>query len=449
MAAARKSSSHRRVEAVVPAAARTVQSLRDVGYETSQAIADLVDNCIEARATQVRIDLRFSGAESWIRIADNGRGMDAPTLTEALRYGSERDYDDDDLGKFGFGLKSASTSQCRRVTVASRQAPKRARIEVRALDLDHIVETNRWEILVVDPSDRDEELTSPLMESTGTVVMWEELDRILDYKDPFGQWARRKMLELAEEIDNHLGMVFHRFLAGEVRGRKLKIWVNGTPVEPWDPFCRNERATLQLDETDIKITSDEGAGIMHVVPYVLPHQTEFSSPEAWSRASGPLKWNRQQGFYIYRSNRLIQWGGWSRIRTSDEHTKLARVSLDFSPVLDSAFGINISKALVKLPLDVRSELEPVVSQVAGIADKRYRKKAASGGSGGSRAGKKGSGSGHGAGSSANPHGGESPSISARPALEKAAKKAGEGAALSRIVSVLQQSEPEVARELGW
>jgi hypothetical protein len=362
-----------RVEAVVPAAARTISSLRDVGYELPQAVADLVDNSVAAQATRVSVDLHFEGEKSWVRISDNGTGMDTPTLTESLRYGTEREYSNDDLGKFGFGLKTASTSQCRRVTVASRRSLVRARIEARALDLDHIQRTNRWEILVVDPEDRPAYLTEPLQTTTGTVVLWENLDRILDYEDPWGGWARRKLLSAAESIAQHLGMVFHRFLAGEVRGHKLEMQVNGSQVDPWDPFCRDEHATVALPEHDFAVASESGIGIVHVRPYVLPDKSEFSDPAAWQRASGPLKWNRQQGLYIYRANRLIQWGGWSRMRTIDEHTKLARVAVDFMPNLDAAFGINISKAIVKLPEDLHEELDPVVSQVIQVALRRYRK----------------------------------------------------------------------------
>ena len=346
VASTKRKASTARVEEIVPAAARTVESLRDIGYELPQAVADLIDNSIEARATEIDVDVRFSGTDSWIRIADNGDGMDANTLTEALRYGSERDYAADALGKFGFGLKTASTSQCRRVTVASRRSKSQARLEVRSLDLDHIVATNRWEILVIDAGSRSPLVTGPLMDHPGTVVLWEDMDRVLDYKDPYGHWARRRLLELAEDIDNHLAMVFHRFLSGAVQGRKTRIRVNGSTVVPWDPFCASEPETIELDPLDIKVQSEGNSGIVHVVPYVLPHQTDFSSVKAWQRASGPLKWNRQQGFYVYRSNRLIQWGGWSRIRTLDEHTKLARLALDFSSALDSAFGINISKAIV-------------------------------------------------------------------------------------------------------
>jgi len=464
-----------RVEQVVPAAARTISSLRDIGYELPQAIADLVDNSLEAGASLVDIDLHFEGTESWIRIADNGRGMDTTTLTESLRYGSVRDYDNEDLGKFGFGLKSASTSQCRRVVVASRRGKERARVEVRALDLDHIERTDRWEILVVEPDERPAHLVEPLLKNTGTVVLWEDLDRILDYKDPWGGWAHRKLLERAEAIAEHLGMVFHRFIAGQVRGKKLRIRVNGAVVEPWDPFCRNEQATTPLPEHDFRVASDQGMGIVHVSPYVLPDKSDFSDAAAWQRASGPLKWNRQQGLYIYRANRLIQWGGWSRIRTIDEHSKLARVALDFSPNLDAAFGINISKAIVKLPIDLRDDIEPVVNQVARIAGQRYRK--GSDGKGRStppppspRPGAGGSGSvdsGHSGVSQPGlpvPSGGNSRPVddlpfpdsgsepserAARSAFEVAARAAGEQEALERIVASLRRTAPEVARDLGW
>ena len=351
-----------KTEKIVPAAARTVASLRDIGYDAPRAVADLVDNSITAGATKVDITLKFAGSESSVRVADNGAGMDAGTLLEAMRYGSQREYEDDDLGKFGFGLKTASTSQCRRLTVATRRSPQYARLEVRCLDLAHIEATNEWEVLVLDGADRPDAVTEPLANHPGTVVLWEDLDRILEYKDPWGEWAKRKLLSLAEDIDNHLAMVFHRFLGGEVRGHKLDIRVNGNKVEPWDPFCRAEKVE-DIPAKDVTVMGDDGVGIVRVHPYVLPRQTEFSSEKAWKRASGPANWNRQQGFYVYRANRLIQSGGWNRIRTTDEHAKLARVALDFFPDLDAVFGINIAKAYVSLPVELREQLEPMVAAV--------------------------------------------------------------------------------------
>ena len=462
-----------RVEEVIPSAARTITSLRDIGYELPQAIADIVDNSVSAHASIVSVDLHFDGTDSWIRIADNGLGMDTETLTEALRYGSLREYDANDLGKFGFGLKTASTSQCRRVVVASRRSPERARVEVRALDLRHIEETNRWEILIVEPGERPAHLVEPLQEATGTVVLWEDLDRVLDYKDPWGAWAKRKLLEQADAIAEHLGMVFHRFLAGGVRGHKLKIFVNGAVVDAWDPFSRNQTETAELPSHDFRVASENGMGIVHVSPFVLPSQADFSDAAAWQKASGPLKWNRQQGLYIYRANRLIQWGGWSRMRTADEHSKLARIALNFSPDLDSVFGINISKAIVKLPADLRDDLQPIVNQAVQIATKRYRKT-------GTEKGRPSRGGGPAAGGSPRPqppgpqppgptwrgndgnavtNGEPTPTNNAgndraeskepRRAIEAAARLAGEQEALKRIVANLRRSEPQVAHDLGW
>src|SRR5688500_10565403 len=97
---------------VIPSAKRLMRSLRDMGYDFAQAVADVVDNSLEAKSTLVAIDVEFDGDDSWIRIADNGKGMKPEELREALRYGAEREYAEDDLGKFGLGLKTASMSQC-------------------------------------------------------------------------------------------------------------------------------------------------------------------------------------------------------------------------------------------------------------------------------------------------------------------------------------------------
>lgn len=461
---AAKPAKAKKVEQIIPSAARTIASLRDIGYDLPRAIADIVDNSIAAEATQVDITLRFDGTGSWIRIADNGHGMDAPTLLEAMRYGSERDYDPNDLGRFGFGLKTASTSQCRRLTVVSRKAEQYRRFEVRCLDLGHIEETNRWEVLVLEGKDRPDHALEPLHDHVGTVVLWEDLDRVLDYSDPWGGWAQRRMLSLAQEVDEHLAMVFHRFLAGQVRGRKLQMTVNGSVVHPWDPFCRDEPKTEELPAKDLRVSGEKGFGIVRVRPFVVPPQAEFSDSTAWNRASGPAKWNRQQGLYIYRANRLIQpGGGWNRLRTIDEHTKLARVAVDFFPDLDAAFGLNIAKAYVQLPPDLREELKPLVDTVARRADQRYRSGQNGGrsrGTGGSRSVGAGSASGR---SLSQGSGGGRPDLGAdgrsgsraktwvtpRKAIEDAASAADEVAALGRIVKALKSKHPEVAGELGW
>jgi anti-sigma regulatory factor (Ser/Thr protein kinase) len=442
---------------VVPSAKRLVGSLRDLGYNTVEAVADLVDNCVAAGARNVNIAIEFDGGDSWIRITDDGRGMDGGTITEAMRYGSVREYENEDLGKFGLGLKTASMSQCRRLSVASRVAKTTARMEARQLDLDYVEETDSWRVRRLGPTDRPPPLVEPLAQRPGTVVLWERLDRILNYKNPGSEWARAKLLGLGEDLDDHLGMVFHRFLNGEVARRaRLKITINGTSVEPWDPFARDEKDTEKLDVHEFEIHTGSGSGIVRLEPFILPREDRFSTPTAHFRAGGPNRWNRQQGFYIYRADRLIQSGGWSRVRTPDEHTKLARVALLFTPDLDAAFGLNVAKMRVILPTDLKDQIKPTVDRVVkrakGVYDAKQPGAPKSGTGSKTHATPSGGGT-HGEASASPSAGsnstGEATARTRRKALETAARSVKHEDALVSIIKALSTDAPEVARDLGW
>jgi hypothetical protein len=356
----------------IPGARRLIKSLRDMGYEFESAVADLIDNSIAARANTVRINTHWAGADSYVSIADNGVGMSAQDLREALRFGAERDYDDDDLGKFGLGLKTASLSQCRKLIVASRQNESRADINAYCWDMSHIEATNKWEILPVRSADLPERVRLHLKETTGTVVVWQQLDRILGYNNPEGEPARKRLIDMCRTLEEHVAMVFHRFLENKVRGKRLAIYIQDDKVTPWDPFVANEPKRKVLEPLSLKVDGHIGRSDVVFEPYVLPAQSMFSSPEAHKRASGPASWNRQQGFYIYRADRLIQSGGWSNIRTLDEHLKLARIAVFFSPKLDEEFKINVPKMKVAFPAEIRADVEKAVKTWTKIADETYR-----------------------------------------------------------------------------
>lgn len=348
-----------------------------MGYDFRAAVADLIDNSIEADAQNVWVQAQFDGDDSWVMIADDGCGMEAETLVAAMRYGSEREYSPDDLGKFGLGMKVASMSQCRRLTVASRSDREHASIHACRWDLEHIEREDAWELIRLHKADCHPEILALLKGHSGTVVMWERLDRILGYKYPYGEAARKYLLTLMRDLEHHLAMVFHRFLSGEVLDRKLNIYINGNGVAPWDPFARSETHTETFERDIIEVITEredgeDVLGVIKVEPYVLPHQARFSSMKAFNNAAGPNKWNRQQGFYIYRSNRLIQSGGWSGFRTSDEHTKLARVALSFTPELDAEFKINVAKMKVQLPSHLKETLGNSLKPVIRAAQVEYR-----------------------------------------------------------------------------
>ena len=204
--------------------------------------------------------------------------------------------------------------------------------------------------------------------------LWDKLDRILGYARPDGERALRGLEAMSESISEYLAMVFHRFLAGEasVRRRRMSIVVNGERLDAWDPFARTERATQTLAKQRLGVERDGRTHAVVVRPYVLPSQAHFSSPQAHARAAGPKKWNRQQGLYIYRGDRMIQSGGWNRLRTTDEHSKLARIAMDIPDAIEDLFQINVAKMRVALPEELRPQLVALAAGVVTVAQDAYR-----------------------------------------------------------------------------
>jgi len=358
----------------IPSARRLIRSLRDMGYDFAQAVADVVDNAVTANARTVHVDIQFDGDESWVRIADDGMGMKPDILREAMRFGSNRDYAEDDLGKFGLGLKTASLSQCECFSVASRWNRDRADIAGYTWDLEHVDRTNRWEIIPLDREGATATVRDPLKEHPGTVVLWRRLDRLLGYRHPYGESSRKRLSQMCRDVETHLAMVFHRFLTGEACGHSVKIFVNDNELTPWDPFCRSEKHTQVLQARTFNLEHEQNHGKVTLQPYILPPQDMFSSRAMADAASGPANWNQQQGFYIYRAGRMIQSGGWSHLRAADEHTKLARVALFFPPALDDAFRVNVAKMRVQMPAALREGIREAIGPVVRLARETYDRK---------------------------------------------------------------------------
>lgn len=360
---------------LIPSARRLMESLRDIGYDLAAAVADLVDNSIDADASSVAVDVGHDCDGAWLRIADDGIGMTDSRLDEAMRYGSTRPYGATDLGRFGLGLKTASLSQCRRLTVATRSTA-RGPIRIRRWDLDHVAKTDSWLVERLTPRSSPPMLTDPLIGQTGTVVLWETLDRVLGARRPGGDAASRRLESARIDIAEHLAMVFHRFLSGEADGPPLSLRVAGARLKPWDPFARSEPLTRTLAPQRLPLDYAGARYNVVVQPYVLPAQHHFSNPEAHEQASGPNRWNRQQGLYVYRRDRLIQSGGWNRLRTLDEHSKLARIAVDIPSDADAAFRINVSKMTVGIPDALRPQLRALIAGVVSIAQDVYRRRLA-------------------------------------------------------------------------
>lgn len=418
---------------VTPSASRLTSSLRDIGYDLPTALADLVDNSVSAEATRVDVDVRFAGLDSVIVIADDGVGMSESTLDEALRMGTRRAYAANELGRYGLGLKTASMSLGRRMTVVTRHAPRYRRVSARELDLAHFERTDRWEITDPGRSGAVDIAAEWLDHATGTVVVIDRLDRVLPERAPEGGWARRRLTGLAAKASDYLGMVFHRFIEGEY-GVPLVISVNGEKVAPWNPFGPDEPARRVLPRKAFTIDNDRGGDTVWFTPVVLPARREFSGAEEFERLSGPSKWNRQQGLYIYRAGRMIQSGGWSHLRAQDEHTKLARAALEFDTGLDEAFRINIAKMRVALPGQLRTMLERPVQELCAQANAAYRRAVTA----------------DNAGTDADTRRRSAPLLhDVVGALVAAAATSGEFDAFTRIMKRVRAESPAVADSLGW
>lgn len=351
-------------ELVSPFASGLIESLRAVGYSTQTAIADLVDNSISAGARNVWVSFAWDGSRSSIAIRDDGRGMSEARLVEAMRLGSPSPLADRtpaDLGRFGLGLKTASFSQCRRMTVYAKE---RDRVPVgRRWDLDYVGATDEWRLLTV-PVPEGLGLGFDASDS-GTVVLWEAMDRVVEPVDAGDARAQRRFLDLARTVEAHLAMVFHRFMSGT---RPLLVWVNGNAVMPWDPFLVDESATQRLAEE----TLGTGSARVTVRPYILPHHSKLP-PERHQAAAGPAGWNGQQGFYVYRNRRLLVPGDWLRLGfEKEEHSKLARIQVDLPTSLDDDWQIDVKKSSARPPGGLRDDLKRIAIVTRGRATEVYR-----------------------------------------------------------------------------
>lgn len=351
-----------------PSAAAMLESLRAYGYSLNSAIADLIDNSITAKARNIWITLRWAGEDSWITIRDDGIGMSEEQLSKAMVAGSQSPLDqreEHDLGRFGLGLKTASLSLSRSLTVASRT--ESSPVAVRRWDLDYIAEqqTNEWRLLKTGREESGEKMAGIENQRSGTVVLLENLDKLCSGTIATSPSHRDEFYHQIDSLRDHLGMIFHRFLASPSR---LKVYINGDTeaqlVKPWDPFFAKHKAT----EPKPVIKIPFGKTTTTVQGFILPHKDMLTQDE-YEEAGGPLGWNAHQGFYVYRGDRLLVSGSWLGLREgvskwrAEEHYKLARIRVDITNEMDSDWKIDVKKSLATPPQTVALALVQYASQV--------------------------------------------------------------------------------------
>lgn len=348
-----------------PYASALIEGHRDFGYNLETALADIIDNSITAGANVIELIADTVADEPWIALADDGCGMTESQLVEAMRLGSKNPRDvrtAEDLGRFGLGLKSASFSQCRRLTVITQHDQA---ISCARWDLDRVSKRNNWNLELID---NPECVTGhDLLPDNGTVVIWENLDRLTGgYTHDRAKRAEHMNAELTR-AERHLRLVFHRFLEGTKP--QLKLSLNGRPLKPIDPLASSHPSCQKDPEEVLKLKN----GDVRIRCHTLPHHKKMSKDE-WEEIGGPEGHLKSQGLYVYRENRLIIAGGWLGLARQTELTKLCRIRIDIPNTMDADWKIDVKKASAQLPPVVRERLKKVVERFVGTSKRTYRSK---------------------------------------------------------------------------
>lgn len=356
---------------LTPNPARLMESLRDTGYTFNTAMADIVDNSIAAEATVIKIKIEYDFENQLhIYIADNGCGMNSHGLLNAMRYGSDERPNAASLGKFGMGLKTASTAFCRKLSLVSKDAT--SEYNKVSWDLDYICEKMEWELQEltanIDEIDLLEEVTDG---KSGTLVIWDKVDRLAN-RVYTNTTSRDKALNKdIEDLRFHFRMVYQRFLDRKYTDApNIDIWINDVKLTPWDPFCQSEENTRCLYDKPLKVQIGEEVCQFFIKAWLLPRPTKFSSPEA--KADARVS-NDMEGFYVYRENRLINYGNWLGTYVNDPHFSLLRISFSFDHKLDEAFKIDIKKSRILLDSALAQYLkESILPALRREAEDAYR-----------------------------------------------------------------------------
>lgn len=353
----------RRADAT-PHAAALIEGLRDIGYSLETAISDIIDNSITAGAHRIEIVTETYSDEPYIAIIDDGEGMSEGELVAAMRPGSRNPLatrDEPDLGRFGLGLKSASFSQCRRLTVVSRES---GQTSAAIWDLDDVAERNEWAVQLPDSFEGIPGIDR--LGPKGTLVLWQKLDRLTGgYSHNAAKRAEVINLRIAE-TERHLRLVFHRFMEDS---KPLRVLLNGRLLRPLDPFARKNPATIADPEERLTLIR----GDVEIQSFTLPHHKQTGKTD-WEDIGGPEGHLKSQGFYLYRGKRLILHGTWFGLCRQSELTKLSRVRIDIPNSMDADWKIDVKKSSAQLPPVVRDRLKKVIERILAGSKRTYSKR---------------------------------------------------------------------------
>lgn len=349
----------------IPQADTLMGSMRSMGYSFETALADVVDNSISASAQTIRILFPTTPIEKLaVGILDDGVGMSDDNLYEAMRYGStssEMVRDVNDLGRFGLGLKSASLSQCRVLTVVSFFKGK---ISAYRWDFNYIQKKKQWYVLSLSLDECEKLPYFSLLkeQKKGTLVLWSDFDILAKAND--GQ-VYNALDEHKEIVSKHLSLIFHRYINRPKN--KVVFYVNNQKIKALDPFLESHNKTTTMKEKTIAVKDSNGKEqFIKVKPFILPYLSDMTKKDKLLMG-GVEDMRTKQGFYVYRNERLIIWGNWFGMTRRNELTKNARIRVDIPNALDDIWSIDVKKQVAKIPRRIQNQLTKTVNDALGIS----------------------------------------------------------------------------------
>ena len=335
-------------------------------YDLGQSISDLVDNGIDEGADTIEIIINPGQKEEdlFIAIFDNGSGILEDQFDDIMKLGHSTKTDASKLGVFGVGLKLSSLAQANEVTIQSRTKGNTA--SLRRISAPYVLKRNENKLMKYPVADSDGnnsaayEFCSRKMleeEKWATFVLLEDIHAA----DQFVAVNENYKTSLSKELDRiiiHLGLTFHRIL--EKSKVKIEIGTGGrgkkaiVPLHPGMPdetdldfgTVSSGTQTIAYDYKDVNLN-------VKVEYIILPHTKTIQSKASKKINQGYKRANDMQGLYIYRNDRLIQYGNWQGmfgdVNRNDEHAKLGKIFVDIPSDHIKLFGLNPTKTEVKLP----------------------------------------------------------------------------------------------------
>jgi hypothetical protein len=322
-----------------------LESNRSLGYSVAEAVADLVDNSITARANEIYLFFNWNNGTPEFKLRDNGFGMNKTELINSFRLGSTIERAEDDLGRFGFGMKTASLSQARELVVISKTIE--SDVNLRSLDLDFIANKNtKWNLKHCSETDFKSDIEALLNINSGTILVWKNWDRAPQTKDDF--------VDVIVGVSDYLSICFHRFIENG-----LKIMIHDQLLKPVSPIPVESQKFSEISLSKNSKSKQVGYILRHPKFWELDYDNSVHL-NSYKLFNG---FQSQQGIYIYRCNRLLNpFGGWLGLVKPTNSSKLARVIIDYPNSADKLWSLDITKTNASVPYVFRKEIEKLIER---------------------------------------------------------------------------------------